>query len=127
MRDVRHHAVGDTLVVHLEGDLDIQVAAGLRKWLTSACESNRNLVLDLADVKFIDSTGLSALVRAHQAAKRNGGQVVLATPSRFLLTILRTLRLEPVFPTFASPDAAVKGLALRPVPAAPPAAAGGPA
>jgi anti-anti-sigma factor len=113
MWDPRHHAVGDTLVVHVEGDLDIQVAGVMRKWLTTACESHRNLVLDLADVKFIDSTGLGALVRAHQAAKRNGGQVVLATPSRFLLTILQTMRLEPVFPTFPTAAAAVTYLEER--------------
>jgi len=113
MWDVAHHSVGDTLVVHLEGDLDIQVAGAMRKWLTAACESHRNLVLDMADVKFIDSTGLGVLVRAHQAAKRNGGQVVLATPSRFLLTILHTMRLEPVFPTFPTADAAVTYLEER--------------
>lgn len=113
MWDVRHRAVGDTLVVDLEGDLDIQVAASMRKWLTAACEAKRNLVLDMTAVKFVDSTGLGVMVRAHQAAKRNGGQVVLAAPSRFLLTILQTMRLEPVFPTFATADLAVTWLEER--------------
>ena len=113
MWDVRHEAVGDTLVVHLQGDIDIQVAAAMRKWLTTACENHRNLVLNMAEVKFIDSTGLGVMVRAHQAAKRRGGQVVLATPSRFLLTILHTMRLEPVFPTFATPELAVTWLEER--------------
>jgi anti-sigma B factor antagonist len=105
------HTVQDIGVVRLQGDLDVLVAAQLRDVLAEACDNHRHVVLDLSGVRLVDSTGLSLLVRTHQTVKRNGGKVCLAAPSRFLQTVLRTMRLHPVFPQFPTADAALAWLA----------------
>lgn len=92
---------GDLATVVLHGDLDLLVQAQLRQTLCQACTGYRHVLLDLADVRLIDSTGLGLLVRAHQAAKRNGGNLCLIAPSKFVQTVLYTMRLYPVFPIFS--------------------------
>lgn len=98
---------GDTVVLVLRGDLDLLVEEPLRQVLTDACDQHRNVLLDLGDVRLIDSTGLGLLVRAHQAVKRNDGVVCLVAPSRFIQAVLHTMRLDPVFPIFQDLDAAL--------------------
>ncbi|WFE40188.1 STAS domain-containing protein [Micromonospora sp. WMMD998] len=53
--------------------------------------------VDLAGIEVIDSAGLGLLVRAHQDARRDGRQLCLVSPSRFVLTVLHTMRLDGVF------------------------------
>lgn len=107
--DIR--TVDDVAVVELHGDLDVLVGDDLRQTLARAANGHRSLVLDLADVRLIDSTGLGLLVRAHQQTKGAGGMVCLSTPSRFIVTVLHTMRLHPVFPTFGNSSEALAWLA----------------
>lgn len=66
-----------TVVVHAEGDVDIATSVTLRAALIDAVAQSPSLVLDLGDVEFIDSTGLSALVLGHQRAQQAGGTLIL--------------------------------------------------
>jgi anti-sigma B factor antagonist len=108
--------VGDAVVLELHGDLDMLVADEVRDTLRHAGDGHRHLVLDLNDVPMIDSTVLGLLVRAHQSAKQRGGVVCLVAPSRFILTVLHTMRLERVFPVFADTAQAVDQLTARGAP-----------
>ncbi|HEX6499787.1 MAG TPA: STAS domain-containing protein [Micromonosporaceae bacterium] len=94
-------------VIELHGDLDVLVADSLREVLAAACQGDGHVVLDLADVRLIDSTALGVLVRAHQVLKRKGRRLCLAAPSRFIIVALRTMRLHPVFPIFDNHEQAV--------------------
>jgi anti-sigma B factor antagonist len=104
-------AAGDLVTVVLHGDLDLLVQAELRKTLSDATEASQHVLLDLADVRLIDSTGLGLLVRAHQTVKRAGGTLSLVAPSRFVQTVLYTMRLHPVFPIFPDMTAAEEWVA----------------
>ncbi|MFD1321342.1 STAS domain-containing protein [Micromonospora sonneratiae] len=98
-------------VVRLVGDVDLLVADELRQLLTVALSVRQLVVLDLARVSLIDSTGLGVLVRAHRDAKQCGGTLCLAAPSRFIRTVLHTMRLESVFPIFENSEHALASLA----------------
>jgi anti-anti-sigma factor len=91
-------------VVRLRGQLDILFAPELREVLLEAGERHRNVVLDLSEVRLLDSTGLGQLVQAHQLVEGNGGWMCLAGPSPFILSVLDTMRLARVFEIF--PDSA---------------------
>ncbi len=69
-------------------------------------------VLDLHAVHLIDSAGLGLLVRAHHEAKHRGGSLSLVAPSRYVRTVLHTMRLDTVFHTYPDEQAAFR--ALRP-------------
>lgn len=103
--------VGAASVVELHGDLDVLVADRLREVLEQACAAHPNVVLDLTNVRLIDSTALGVLVRAHQTVKPKGGHVCLAAPSRFIIASLGTMRLLPIFPVFASNEQAADWIA----------------
>ena len=70
---------GDVLVLSLAGELDLADAPALREALRGAVErSPRRLVVDLAEVTFVDSTVLGALVEAR--ARIGGEAFALAAP-----------------------------------------------
>jgi len=64
--------------VRLEGELDLETAQEFDRQL-AAIDAARltRLVVDLRGVTFMDSRGLSSIVRAHQSAEANGYSLVL--------------------------------------------------
>src|SRR5256885_2103638 len=59
-------------------EVDITNAAGLRAaLLEAAAHGSRTLVADMAQTQFCDSAGLNVLVRAHQRAQADGGELLL--------------------------------------------------
>lgn len=69
---------GESRVLLMSGELDLAAAGSLEEELERALSSGSpTIVLDLRDLEFIDSTGLSVLVRAHQQAQEQGVQLGL--------------------------------------------------
>ena len=102
---------GATIVRPSSERLDIEVAADFRAMLLSLIEQgHRRLVVDLADVGFIDSSGLGALVSALKTLKRsdNGGDVRLARVQAPVVSLLEIIRLNRVFTTYGSVEQAVQ-------------------
>jgi anti-sigma B factor antagonist len=65
----------------VSGELDLAAASSLEEELGQALESgSKVIVIDVTDLDFIDSTGLSVLVRAHQRAQETGLQLGLVNP-----------------------------------------------
>ena len=99
-----------TVVRPLADRLDIEVASDFRSMLLSLIEQgNRQLVVDLNDVTFIDSSGLGALVSALKTIKRqNGtGDVRLARVQPPVISLLEIIRLNRVFTTYSDIGEAV--------------------
>ena len=66
-----------------------------------------NVILNLADVEYIDSTGLGALVICATTAKKNGGSVKLVNLSPRNIELLVMTRLSTAFETFNDEQEAV--------------------
>jgi anti-anti-sigma factor len=79
----------DSRVVRVAGEIDIATAPTLRATLDLACEQARRIVVDMADVAFIDASGVAALVIA---ASRAGELTVI--PSPFVRKVLAILSLD---------------------------------
>jgi anti-sigma B factor antagonist len=109
---IQVHQDMDAIVVTPLVDIDADFAATLRDGLTAAVSTGRHVVLDLHAVQLIDSAGLGLLVRAHQQAKRRGGSLCLVAPSRYVLTVLHTMRLDTVFAAYPDEEAAFRALRL---------------
>jgi anti-anti-sigma factor len=97
-------------VVRLRGQLDILFATELREVLVDAANRHRNVVLDLREVRLLDSTGLGQLVQARQLAEARGGHLCLVAPSPFIRSVLHTMRLDPVFEIFPEARDALRWL-----------------
>jgi anti-anti-sigma factor len=61
---------GERVVVRVRGEIDMATGPLLSSALTRAAAQASEVHVDLSDVQFMDSTGLSALVTAHQALDR---------------------------------------------------------
>jgi anti-sigma B factor antagonist len=97
---IETEAHGDAAVVRIRSDIDMTVADPLRRALTDAVDRYGNVVLDLADAPTLDSAGLGALVRAHKHARHADAVLCFAGPSRYVVTVLHTMKVDGLFPTF---------------------------
>jgi anti-sigma B factor antagonist len=78
----------------------------------------KRVVLDLAEVSFIDSAGLGALVRIFGTLRAEGGALRLCNLSPFVLQVLRATSLLGVIPTYVSEKEAVESFLDVPAPPA---------
>jgi anti-anti-sigma factor len=63
---------GGTSILRPSGELDIATAPRLERALMDGRKPGDRVVLDLADLEFIDSTGLRVIIRGVEAARRGG-------------------------------------------------------
>jgi anti-sigma B factor antagonist len=94
------------VVVELRGELDIADAASVATVLTGVVARQPKVIVDLAGLEFIDSSGLAALARARKRARDAGGEMVLAGPQRQVARVLALTRLIDAFSVHASVDEA---------------------
>lgn len=96
-------------VLHLHGDLDLTTIAVLRTAVREAplC-AGQWLIVDLVALEFCDSVGMSALIAARNHATAALAGFALAGVPRHLLTALRVVGLDQVFPMYSTVDMAVR-------------------
>src|SRR4051794_38107819 len=86
---------GDVVRVALSGELDVSTAPSVEERLMELEEgASAGVVLDLRDVGFIDSTGLSLLINAHSRAQKAGRRVTIVPGSGASRRILETTGLR---------------------------------
>ena len=90
---------GPTVELVIRGELDPHTAPQLDDELAALIHDDgvTTLVLDVAGIDFIDSSGLRSLIRAQQTIAARGGAVVLRAPSAATLRLLEITNLEPQF------------------------------
>ncbi|PWE09818.1 anti-sigma factor antagonist [Streptomyces sp. BSE7F] len=100
-----------TAVIVVTGDVDLHTAPVLRaEALTAMTQGARHLVLDVAEVDFVDSTGLTALIVLLHATEKAGGSVRVArVPERLerMVTMTGIAELLPMHDTVADALAAL--------------------
>jgi anti-sigma B factor antagonist len=69
----------------------------------------KELVIDLSDVEFCDSTGLSALLIAERKMRENNGKVKLVGVQKKVLSLLKISHLDRTFQIFDTLAKATKG------------------
>src|SRR2546423_6024144 len=78
-----------SLRVTAHGELDLATASALDAALRDAADEHADrVVIDLADVPFIDAAGLRVLIRAQRRQDEAGGELPIARPSRQVARLL---------------------------------------
>jgi anti-sigma B factor antagonist len=100
---------GDITILTVVGDLVIgEAETTFKKTVTRLLEEGRvNLLVDMAGVGFLDSSGLGALVRALTLAQKEGGQAKLVHAGPQVLKLLQMTKLDSVFEIHEDLEAAV--------------------
>ena len=99
---------GDTPVVAVSGEVDVYSAPELRERLSellSAAEPS--LIVNLAEVSFLDSTGIGTLVAGLNRAVQFGGTLTLVCDHERILKLFRITGLDSVFAIRPNVDEAV--------------------
>jgi anti-anti-sigma factor len=105
--ELRTRVCGGYVVV-LRGELDTADAESTGSAVAELAEGGQHLIIDLETLEYIDCHALSALLRAREAARRAGGDMLLVAPRGL---VLRLLTLVGVPGVAASVTAAAAGSA----------------
>jgi anti-anti-sigma factor len=93
------------------GEIDLTNADGLRESLLSALNSGAaGLVVDMTETTFLDSAGVTALVRASRRAAASGAAMRLAVAAPPVLRVLNLVGLDRLIEVHPSVAAAVSSL-----------------
>jgi len=112
VRAVTH---ADRVVIHVTGEIDIFATGALRrKFEELGAQGMNDIVVDLTDVAFIDSTGLGVLVGALKGVRADGGRLELVANSERILKALRITALSRLFTVHPDVDAALSAQADAP-------------
>ena len=104
--------VGGTSVVMLDGRIVLgEESQALRQKLKSLiAEGNKKIILNMDNIKYIDSAGLGILVAAHVTAKLEGASLILSNLGTKFQEILQITKLVTVFQVFKTEAAAIASL-----------------
>lgn len=105
--------VGDVIVLHLQGPITLGAATQkLRQLIQDTIASGRTkIVLNMAEVYYIDSSGLGELVAASTSAKRQGAEVKLMKLAPRVQDLIQLTKLYQVMEVFPDEDSAVRSFA----------------
>jgi anti-sigma B factor antagonist len=88
---------GDHSVVVLSGDLDMATAPELSDCLNRLLHNGMStVVVDVARLRFCDSSGLHVFVTSHRRAHDHGGAIVIRSPNETVQRLLTLTNLETV-------------------------------
>jgi anti-anti-sigma factor len=100
---------GQAAIVRLCGSMNMDVAEDLREKLIELIdEPVQQLILDLSQLDFISSLGLSGIIAAHLHTRDTQQTVKLACPKPAIQEILDITKLTQLVPTYPSVQAAVE-------------------
>jgi anti-sigma B factor antagonist len=107
--EIRNEA--GVVIIDLRGEIDVSTAPDLRNILIGLVENNAGPVLvNLSNVLYMDSAGLSVLIAAHRKAQNAGGVLGLVNPQQPIQQVLKLTRVDKVFQIFRSIEEGVRAV-----------------
>lgn len=95
---IEHRQAGDVVIVDVHGDVDVATAPQLREKLVQLIgDGHTDLVVDLNDVDFLDSTGLGVLVGGLKRARSNKGSLQVVSNNERVKKVFAITGLTEVF------------------------------
>jgi anti-sigma B factor antagonist len=95
-------------VLELAGRFDIYTAPEVKDWLVQATQKiPANIVIDLSQVDFIDSTALATLIQGSKQARTNQGNICLSGLRPSVRMVLELTRLDQVFEIYNKKEEAI--------------------
>ena len=99
------------IVLQLSGDLDYRSSSQMMNFLLGHLQDDKKkVVINLAEVNHIDSTGLGALVRIKRELDKKSGSLAVGGVTDQVEKILKTTRLDAVLKLYSEVEEAVNTL-----------------
>jgi stage II sporulation protein AA (anti-sigma F factor antagonist) len=100
------------LVIHLTGELDMHIADEFRMKVDLEIDKYgvKNLILNLENVSFIDSSGLGVILGRYKKLSQSGGSVSIVEVSEQVKHILELAGMLKIIKLFPDEEAALQNL-----------------
>ena len=86
-----------TTIVDIMGDIDMGTSPGLRKTLLDSLKKTPRLVVNLREVRYVDSSGIASLVEVLKEARNTEKRLVLFGLNKTVHQVLQLTRLSTIF------------------------------
>ncbi len=95
-------------VCHIEGEIDINTSPGIKKSLDKLLQSKTpKIIVNLAKVSYVDSSGLATLVEILKNMRSYGGRLRLTNLSPKVKSLFEITKLEKLFEIMADEQEAM--------------------
>jgi len=94
--------------IGFDGAVDLSSSPEARKNIIEILEQNKNILINLSLVNYIDSSGVACLVEGYQVAKKQSLKFGLVGVSDAAMSVLKLARLDQVFPIYNSKEEYIK-------------------
>ena len=107
---IEERTVGDVVVLDLKGKVTLGQGDELLKDKVNSLvnQGRRKIILNLADVPYVDSAGLGEIVGTYTTVSKNGGSLKLLNLTKRITDLLAITKLLTVFETFDAESEAVR-------------------
>ena len=107
---ISERPIGDVVILDVKGRITLGDGDELLKDKVNSLVSTgkKKIVLNLADVPYVDSAGLGEIVRTYTTVSRQGGSLKLLNLTKRISDLLAITKLLTVFETFDAEDEAIK-------------------
>ena len=85
---------GNIATIHLDGEIDMDVTEKAKEVIFPHIDAGKEVHLNLKDVSYMDSSGISVLIESHQKALEKGTKVVIKEVSKSVLKVIMMAKLE---------------------------------
>jgi anti-sigma B factor antagonist len=101
--------IGDVTLIDMDGRITLGEGSALLRDLVAAnlAKGRRKIVMNLAGINYIDSTGLGELVSGYRLVKSEGGELKLLNLNKKVSDLLQITKLYTVFDIHNQEDRAV--------------------
>ena len=82
--------------VFLDGEIDMDVTDKAKDVILPLIEAGKEVHINLKDVEYMDSSGISVLIESHQKAMELGTKVTLKEISKSVLKVIMMAKLEQI-------------------------------
>ena len=82
--------------VLLDGEIDMDVTEKAKEQIMTLIEAGKEVHLNLKNVQYMDSSGISVLIESHQKAAELGTKVILKEISKSVLKVIMMAKLEQI-------------------------------
>ena len=82
--------------VYLSGEIDMDVTDKAKEVIMPLIEAKKEVHLNLKDVEYMDSSGISVLIESHQKANELETKVILKDISKSVLKVIMMAKLEQI-------------------------------
>ena len=87
---------GNIATIHLDGEIDMDVTEKAKEVIFPHIEAGKEVHLNLSNVQYMDSSGISVLIESHQKALEKNNKVIIKDVSKSVLKVIMMDKLEQI-------------------------------